>query len=185
MAESLPELRTARLRLRTFCDADLAPFAALNADPQVMEHYPSTLNREQSDATVQRILAHLRDRGFGLWAVELAAPAEFIGFVGLQVPPFTAHFTPCVEIGWRLARAHWGHGYATEGARAALEFGFTQLGLAEIVAMTVPANQRSRRVMEKLGMTYSPADDFDHPRLAPGHRLERHVLYRLPRPERL
>jgi RimJ/RimL family protein N-acetyltransferase len=114
--------------------------------------------------------------------VEVRGGAAFAGFVGLSVPRFEAHFAPCVEIGWRLAAQHWGHGYATEGARAALAFGFGTLGLEEIVAFTAPRNVRSRRVMEKIGMTYDPADDFDHPLLPEGHPLRRHVLYRIAPP---
>jgi RimJ/RimL family protein N-acetyltransferase len=151
----------------------------MNTDPRVMEHFPATLERAESDALAQRIRAHFAEHGFGLWAVEVPGQVEFAGFVGLSVPTFGAHFTPCVEVGWRLAAEHQGTGYATEGARAALACGFEALGLDEIVSFTVPANRRSRRVMEKLGMRRDPADDFDHPSLAPGHRLRRHVLYRL------
>jgi len=176
-----PTLATARLRLRPWRDDDLAPFAALNADPRVMEFFPAALDRAQSDALAARIRAHLGERGFGLWAVEVSGVAPFAGFVGLSVPRFEAHFTPCVEIGWRLAREHWGRGYATEGAVAALAFGFRDLGLTEIVSFTAPANQPSRRVMSRLGMTRDPRDDFDHPALPAGHALRRHVLYRLSR----
>jgi RimJ/RimL family protein N-acetyltransferase len=156
----------------------------MNADPQVMEHFPSLLSREESDAMVTRIEAHLAQHAFAQWAVEIPGVPSFAGFVGLSIPRFEAKFTPCVEIGWRLAAEYWGRGYATEGARAALTFGFEQLGLSEILSFTVPANLRSRRVMEKLGMTHDPADDFDHPLLAPGHRLRHHVLYRIRRPTR-
>jgi RimJ/RimL family protein N-acetyltransferase len=183
------------LRLRGWWDEDLAPFAALNADPVVMEHLPSVLSRAESDAFAARIRAELAERGFGLWALEVPGVAPFVGFTGLAVPRFDAHFTgkrsaqrgrspsgvveECVEIGWRLAREHWGRGYATEAASRALSFGFERLGLAEIVSFTAVGNTRSRRVMEKLGMTHDPADDFDHPALAPGHPLRRHVLYRI------
>lgn len=173
------ELRTDRLRLRRWLPADRGPFAALNADPRVMEHFPAALSREESDTLVARIEAHFDQHGFGLWAVEISNVTPFAGFVGLSVPRFEAHFTPCVEIGWRLAAEHWGCGYATEGARAALAFGFDVLGLGEIVSFTVPANLRSRRVMERIGMVHHPADDFDHPALPEGHRLRRHVLYRI------
>lgn len=173
-----PELRSQRLLLRAWRAADRAPFAALNADPAVMEHFPALLTVEQSDAMVDRIEAHFETHGFGLWAVEAPGVADFIGFVGLSVPAFSAPFTPCVEIGWRLARAHWGAGYASEAARAALEFGFGELRLDEIVSFTVPDNVRSRRVMQRLGLHHDPADDFDHPNLPDGHRLRRHVLYR-------
>jgi RimJ/RimL family protein N-acetyltransferase len=180
---SLPILTTSRLRLRTWRDADLAAMAALNADPRVAEFLPKTLSREESDALVERIRQHFERRGFGLWAVEVVGVADCIGFVGLSTPSFETHFTPCVEIGWRLAAEHWGHGYATEAARAAIGFGFESLGLAEIVSFTVPANVRSRAVMERLGMTRRPEEDFDHPVLPEGHPLRRHVLYRLSRGE--
>jgi RimJ/RimL family protein N-acetyltransferase len=172
------ELRTGRLRLRSWREEDLAPFAALNADPRVMEHMPQLLSRQESDAMVARIRGHFDARGFGLWAVEVAGVADFIGYVGLLAVPFDAHFTPAVEVGWRLAAEHWGRGYATEAARAALAFGFDELRLDEIVSFTVLANRRSWSVMERLSMTRSPADDFDHPRLPDGHPLRRHILYR-------
>ena len=175
-------LPTARLLLRAWRDADRPALAALNADPAVMEFFPGVLDRVGSNAMADRIAAHWAERGFGLWAVEVPGAAPFIGYVGLSVPRFEAAFTPCVEIGWRLAAAHWGRGYATEAARAALAFGFGELGLAEIVSFTVPANARSRAVMERLGMRRDPAGDFDHPLLPPGHPLRRHVLYRLGRP---
>jgi RimJ/RimL family protein N-acetyltransferase len=180
-AEGPITLTTARLRLRPWRAEDLPPYAALNADPRVREHFPKMLSAEESDREAAGIAAHFDRHGFGLWAVEVIGAADFVGFVGLAVPGFEAHFTPCVEIGWRLAFEHWGHGYATEAARAALDCGFQRLGLEEIVSFTVPANWRSRRVMEHLGMRRSAADDFDHPRLPPGHPLRRHVLYRLGR----
>ena len=176
-----PILTTARLRLRQWREEDLAPFAALNADPQVMEFFPKVLTRAESDMVAGRIRDHFGRHGFGLWAVEAPGVADFVGFVGLAVPSFEAHFTPCVEIGWRLAREHWGHGYATEAATAALAFGFGDRALEEIVAFTVPANIPSRRVMGRLGMRRSPADDFEHPAMADGHPLRSHVLYRLRR----
>jgi ribosomal-protein-alanine N-acetyltransferase len=169
------------LLLRRWRDSDREPFAALNADPRVMEHFASTLTRAESDAMVDRIEAAFENDGFGLWAVELVATGDFAGFVGLSIPTFEAHFTPAVEVGWRLAREHWGHGYATEAARAALAYGFDVAALEEIVSFTVPQNLRSRRVMERIGMTYDPADDFDHPRFPEGHRVRRHVLYRVAR----
>jgi RimJ/RimL family protein N-acetyltransferase len=176
------ELRTQRLLLRRWREADRAPFAAMNADPRVMEHFPKLLSREESDAMVARIEAHRAQYGFAQWAVEIPGVTSFAGFVGLSRPRFEASFTPCVEVGWRLAAEYWGCGYATEAARAALDFGFNRLGLVEVLSFTVPANLRSRRVMEKLGMTHDPADDFDHPLLAAGHPLRRHVLYRIRRP---
>jgi RimJ/RimL family protein N-acetyltransferase len=172
------ELRTPRLCLRRWRATDAAPFAAMNADPRVMEHFPTVLSRAQSDALLARITAHLEEHGFGLWAVEIPGVAPLVGFVGLSRPQFQAHFTPCVEIGWRLAAEHWGRGYASEAAAVALGFGFERLGLPEIVSFTVPGNLRSRRVMERLGMTHDPTDDFDHPILPEGHPLRRHVLYR-------
>lgn len=174
-------IRTERLILRAWRDEDDAPFAALNADPEVMRHMPKLLAREESDATAGRIRAHFVAHGWGLWAVEVPGVTPFAGFVGMQHVPFEAPFTPAVEIGWRLARAAWGKGYATEGARASLAYAWETLGLREVVAMTVLANQRSWRVMERLGMTRDPADDFDHPRLALDHPLRRHILYRIAR----
>lgn len=175
------ELRTERLRLRRWLPADREPFARMNADPQVTEHLPGVLSRDESDAFAARIEEHFERRGFGLWAVEVPGVVAFAGFVGLSVPRFEARFTPCVEIGWRLAREQWGRGYATEGARAALDFGFRSLGLGEILSFTVPNNHRSRRVMEKVGMTRNPDDDFEHPGLPEGHPLRHHVLYRMSR----
>ena len=174
-------LTTPRLRLRPWRTDDLPAFAALNADARVMEFLPKILPREESDAYAARIGAHFRRHGFGCWAVEVVGHAEFIGFAGLTVPAFEARFTPCVEIGWRLAYEHWGQGYATEAAAAALDFAFDVLRLDEIVSFTAPANLRSIRVMQRLGMTRSPSDDFEHPGLPTGHPLRRHVLYRLPR----
>jgi RimJ/RimL family protein N-acetyltransferase len=174
-------LTTARLRMRPWRTEDLPALAALNADPRVMEFFPKILDRTESDAMVARIDQHFLRHGFGLWAIEVVDVADFIGFVGLSVPQFDAHFTPCVEIGWRLAYEHWGRGYAIEAARAAADFGFREPGLKQIVSFTVPANHRSRRVMERLGMTHWPAEDFDHPSLPEGHPLRRHVLYRLSR----
>jgi RimJ/RimL family protein N-acetyltransferase len=170
--------------LRRWRDEDREPFATMNADPRVMEFLPAPLDRTASDSMIERISAHFAEHGFGLWAIEVPGEAAFVGYVGLLRPTFESHFTPCVEVGWRLAAGFWGRGIATEAARAAIEFGFEKLGLDEIVSFTVPANARSIRVMEKLGMTRSPDDDFDHPRMAEGHPLRRHVLYRLTR-ERL
>ena len=180
----IPTLSTEHLNLRPWRVEDLPAFAALNADPRVMEHFPAVLSREESDAAADRVAAHFDRHGFGLWAMEIPGVAPFAGFLGLYVPSFDAHFTPCVEIGWRLAVAHWGRGYATEGARAALAFGFEDLALQEIVSITVPGNLRSRRVMERIGMARDPAGDFDHPAIPEGHALRRHVLYRIasPRP---
>jgi len=173
---------TERLLLRSWRDEDLAPFAAMNADPVVMEHFPSTLTRRESDALVVRITAQLDDLGYGLWALEVRDSGEFVGFTGLALQTFPAHFTPAVEVGWRLAQSAWGHGYATEAALAALEYGFTVAGLDEIVSMTAATNVRSQQVMQRIGMTHDPADDFDHPNVPDGHRVKPHVLYRIRRP---
>jgi len=164
--------------LRRWREADREPFAAMNADPEVMEYFPAALTREQSDDLIEKIEAGFEIHGFGLWALELRSSGEFIGFTGLAAPEFDAHFTPTVEIGWRLARSAWSSGYATEAAQAALEFGFGQAGLAEIVSFTSTGNVRSRAVMKRIGMTRDPQDDFDHPRLPEGHPLRHHVLYR-------
>ncbi|MFL5243142.1 MAG: GNAT family N-acetyltransferase [Gemmataceae bacterium] len=177
------ELQTDRLLLRRWLASDRAPFALLNCDPRVMEFFPGPLSRQESDARLDRIEAHFEQHGFGLWAVEVPGIAPFAGFIGLCMTPFEASFTPCIEIGWRLDATLWNRGYATKGARAALDFGFRCLQAEEIVSYTVPANVRSRRVMEKLSMTHSAADDFDHPLLPEGHPLRRHVLYRIRRPE--
>jgi RimJ/RimL family protein N-acetyltransferase len=154
----------------------------MNADPEVMRHFPARLSRAESDAFVDRIAEGFGRNGYGLWALEVRDTGEFIGYAGLQPANFEAHFTPAVEIGWRLARPAWGHGYATEGARAAVAYGFGPGGLDEILSWTVPANERSRAVMRRLGMTHDADDDFDHPRLPADHPMRRHVLYRLPRP---
>jgi RimJ/RimL family protein N-acetyltransferase len=174
-------MQTERLILREWKDSDLPVFAELNADPQVMEYFPKRLSREESDARAASICEHFERHGFGLWAIEVRDEASFIGFTGLNVPQFTTDFTPCVEVGWRLHRDYWGRGFATEAAQAAIQFGFEQLGLNEILSYTVPANLRSRRVMERLGMTHDPSGDFDHPLLPESHPLRRHVLYRLRR----
>ncbi len=178
----LPELRTPRLLLRAFRDGDAGAFAAMNADPRVMAHFPAALSRAESDALLASLRAASAREAFGVWAVELAQGGAFAGMVGLDRATFEAPFTPCVEVLWRLAPQHWGKGYATEAARAAVEHGFTRAGLGEILSWTVPANRASWRVMERLGMTHDQADDFDHPRVPAGHRLRRHVLYRLRAP---
>ena len=180
-ATGMTVLATERLLLRRWKDSDRPPFSRLNADPRVMEFMPGPLSRQESDRLADQIESHSRERGFGLYAAELRQDHSFIGFVGLAVPSFQAHFTPCVEIGWRLSADYWGRGLATEGAREVIRHAFAELGLEELVSFTAPGNLRSRRVMEKLGMTHLPADDFDHPRLPEGHPLRRHVLYRLRR----
>ena len=173
-----PILETDRLILRRWLPADRSPFARINADPAVMEFFPAPLTAAQSDALIDRIEAHFEQHGFGLYAAQLKNSADCIGFVGLSIPAFKAHFTPCVEIGWRFAAEQWGRGLATEGARVVVRHAFGHLHLPALVSFTVPANQRSIRVMQKLGMTRDPIDDFDHPRLPEGHPLRRHVLYR-------
>jgi len=175
----LSELPTERLLLRRWHDADRLPFQQVNADPRVMEFFPEPLTAEASDALFDRAERHFSQHGFGPFAVELVESGTFVGFIGLFVPEFEAHFTPAVEIGWRLGFEHWGKGLATEGAGAVVDYGLNRLGLKQIVSFTVPANLRSRRVMEKLGMTHDPADDFDHPNLPDGHPLRRHVLFRI------
>ncbi|HYI74158.1 MAG TPA: GNAT family N-acetyltransferase [Gaiellaceae bacterium] len=174
----MTELRTPRLLLRQWRDDDLEPFAALNADPEVMRHFPTTLTRGESDALASGQRALIAERGWGLWAVEALAEAPFIGFVGLAESRFAARFTPVLEIGWGLSREHWGRGYATEGARAAITFGFDELGLDEIAAFTASVNDRSRSVMKRLGMTHSTADDFEHPGIGEGDPLRPYVMYR-------
>ncbi|WP_441248343.1 GNAT family N-acetyltransferase [Kitasatospora sp. McL0602] len=167
--------------LRAWKPSDLEPFAELNADREGMAYFPAPLDRVASDALADRISATIAGEGWGWWAVELASTGAFIGFTGLSRTTFDASFTPAVEVGWRLARSAWGHGYATEAATAAVGFGFEVLGLTEIVSFTVVGNLRSRAVMERLGMVHDPREDFDHPRLPVGHALRRHVLYRLAR----
>ena len=182
MSPTPSELRTERLVLRRWREADREPFAALNADPVVMEHFVACLTRAESDDLVDRIEDHFDREGWGLWAVDVADTGTFIGYVGLWPATFGAHFTPAVEVGWRLAQEGWGQGYATEAARASLQDGFDRVGLDEVVSMTSVGNSRSRRVMEKLGMTRDAADDFDHPNVPVGHPIRRHVLFRLAAP---
>jgi RimJ/RimL family protein N-acetyltransferase len=177
-------IETERLLLRPWRDADRAPFHRLNSEPRVMEFFPAIPTREQSDALVTKCQEHFELHGFTFFAAELHETGDLTGFIGMAHTPFEAHFTPCVEIGWRLAFEQWNRGLATEGACAVMRYGFEQLRLAEMVALTVPANVRSRRVMEKLGMTRDPADDFDHPRIPEGHPLRRHILYRARRDTR-
>jgi ribosomal-protein-alanine N-acetyltransferase len=172
-------LSSNRICLRRWRDEDREAFAAMNSDARVMEFFRSSLSRVESDAMVDGIQKHFSEHGFGLWAIEVPDVAAFIGFAGLAVARFSAHFTPCVEVGWRLAFEHWGHGYATEAARLALDYGFGALALPQVVSFTSATNHRSRAVMERLGMRRDPAEDFDYPSLPEGHPLRRHVLYRL------
>jgi RimJ/RimL family protein N-acetyltransferase len=174
-------LETERLLLRRWRASDREPFARMNRDPRVAEFLAGRLTRDKSDRLVERIEHHFERHGFGLWAAELRESSSLIGYVGLSVPVFEAHFAPCVEIGWRLAAEYWGKGLATEGAREAVRYAFDALELPALVSFTVPANLRSRRVMEKIGMTHDVREDFDHPGLPEGHPLRRHVLYRLGR----
>jgi RimJ/RimL family protein N-acetyltransferase len=176
------EFDTARLALRRWQPRHREPFAAMNADPEVMRHFPALQDRAQSDASIDAWLAQFDARGWSNWAVERLDDGRFIGFVGLSVPrrelPFSTPSKPCVEIGWRLARAAWGQGFASEAARACLRVGFERLGLQEIVSFTARCNLRSIAVMERIGMHDAHAD-FDHPALPPGHALQRHCLYRI------
>ena len=174
----MTELSTERLRLRQWRDDDRAPFARLNADAEVMRYFPAPLSGEQSDALAAALREAIDEQGWGLWATERIADGAFLGFVGLGRPRFEAPFMPAVEIGWRLDRPFWGRGYATEAARTCLDHAFGALGLAEVVSFTAAVNDRSRRVMERLGMTHDPADDFDHPLVTHGP-LRAHVLYRV------
>ena len=176
----MPE--TERLVLRRWQLRDRAPFAALNADARVMEFFPSCLTREESDAFVDRIEAAFDELDYGLWAVELKSGGAFIGFTGLALQTFPSHFTPAVEVGWRLAYSAWGHGYASEAAIAALAYGFNAVGLDEIVSMTAATNLRSQRVMQRIGMSRRQSDDFVHPNLPADSPLQPHVLYRIANP---
>jgi RimJ/RimL family protein N-acetyltransferase len=174
-------IQTKRLLLRRWREQDREHFYRLNSDPRVMEFMPTCLTPEESDLLFERINEHFRKHDFGLYAEELREDRTFLGYVGLSVPSFEASFTPCVEIGWRLLADNWGRGLATEGALAVVNHAFGELRLDEIVSFTVPENLRSRRVMEKIGMTHDVSADFDHPNLPEGHPLRRHVLYRLRR----
>ncbi|MEO7095753.1 MAG: GNAT family N-acetyltransferase [Polyangiales bacterium] len=173
------DLRTERLVLRRWRREDREPFSALNADPVVMEHFPAPLTRTESDGLVDRIEAALDEHGWGLWVAEVPGVAECIGFIGLAIPRFEAPFMPCVEVGWRLAKEHWGRGYAPEGAREALRFAFEDLALEEVLSFTSVGNAKSRRVMHKIGLHHDPVDDFDHPNVPPESPVHRHVLYRI------
>lgn len=175
-------LHTPRLTLRPWREQDLEPLFALNGDADSMRHFPSVLTRAESDAWAARLQAHFDTHGWGFWVVEERDGAPFVGVVGLLNIPWQAHFTPAVEIGWRIAPGHRRRGFAEEAARAALDFGFGTVGLAEIVAFTIPANEASSRLMERLGMT--PDGRFDHPRLPEGHAMRQHLLYRMPAPGR-
>ena len=175
------KIETARLVLRPWEEKDRQPFAEMSGDPEVMEHLMPLTPREASDAWIDRQMAHLSKHGFCFWAVEAKESRSFVGAVGLLQVGYEAHFTPAVEVGWRIARPFWGVGYAPEAAAASVRFGFETLSLQEVVAFTVPGNSKSRRVMDKLGMSHDSEDDFDHPRIPSDHLLRHQVLYRLPR----
>jgi RimJ/RimL family protein N-acetyltransferase len=172
------ELQTPRLTLRRWREADRGPFAALNQDPRVMEHFPALISRERSDASIDAWTEDFAAQGWSNWAVERRDTGEFIGFTGLSVPKRAFPFSPCVEIGWRLAHAHWGHGFATEAAKAALAAGFERIGLAEIVSMTALTNQRSQAVMRRIGLVDAQFH-FEHAGVPVGHPVRPHCLYRL------
>jgi len=174
-------LETPRLKLREWRDGDLDAWAAMSSDSRVMEYFAEKLDRPAADAMAKRMRDGLERDGYGWWALEIKGGPEFAGVIVLQEVSLAARFSPATEIGWRLAAGVWGNGYATEGARAALDFAFGHLNRQEIVAITAVGNARSRQVMQRLGMTYDPKDDFAHPRLEPGHPLRPHVLYRLRR----
>ena len=179
-----PEVRTDRLLLRGWTEADKVPYARLNGDPEVMRHFPACLTAEQSDQMVDHLAATWAERGWGLWATERLDTGEFIGFIGLAAPTWHVEgLTPCLEIGWRLAKEHWGRGFAPEGACAVLAFAFEHVGPPrnEVVSFTTTKNTNSRRVMEKIGLRFDPSRGFDHP-MTPGWAGERHVVYSIDRP---
>lgn len=177
--DGVRELRTQRTLLRQWMDSDLEPWVAMNADPEVRRHFPAVATRDEALAEAARARGTLARRGWGAWALEIPGVLQFAGFVGLIVPAWSAPFTPAVEIGWRLPRDAWSHGYASEAAAAAAAFAFGPLRLDELVSITIPANEPSQRVMQRIGMVRDLAGDFDHPRVAPGHPMQRHVLYRM------
>lgn len=172
-------IKTTRLLLRPWKEEDLEPYAKLNSDPRVMKYFPSILTRKESDESARLAASHIEKYGWGKWAITLIETGEFVGRVGLEEIDFEASFAPNIELGYRLAFEHWGKGYASEGAKASLEYGFKTLSLTEIVAFTPIQNLRSQLVMERLGMHHNPKDDFDHPKLPESHPLKQHVLYRI------
>jgi RimJ/RimL family protein N-acetyltransferase len=180
-ASDTQTIETPRLLLREWRDEDLEPFSHMNADERVCEFLGKTFTPEETRAMVERNRADFQEQGFALWALEVKGGAAFIGYTRLGIPSFQAHFTSCVEIGWRLSFEHWGKGYATEAAKAVLNHAFTRLGIDEIVAFTVPKNGRSRAVMEKIVMKHDLHGDFNDPELPANHHLSRNVLYRIRR----
>ncbi len=172
-------IETDRLILRTWIEADKFDYYLINQDPKVIEHLPSSITLEEASTFADKTNLHQSEKGFCLWAAELKSTGEFIGFIGLNYTNWPAHFTPAIEVGWRLGSKFWGHGYATEGALASLKFGFDKCGLNEIVSFTVPANSRSIKVMERIGMKRDIEGDFAHPKYPPEHRLSKHVLYKI------
>jgi RimJ/RimL family protein N-acetyltransferase len=176
-------LTTERLVLRPWTQSDLEPMAAMNADSRVMEYFPGIKSRAESEKEMESLQEHIEKYGWGFWAASLRETGQWIGLIGLKHVSIAAHFTPAIEVGWRLSQPFWGKGFATEGARASLQYGFEVLKVPEIVSYAPTQNIPSRRVMERIGMRHDPKDDFDHPRLPEGHPLRRHVLYRLKRAE--
>ena len=176
-------IETSRLILRTWEEKDIDAMTLIDQDTKVCEFLPSIGTREETEARTQRIMQHYEQHGFCLYAVELKSTHQFIGWIGLSIPSFEAHFTPSVEIGWRLDSKHWNKGYATEGAKAVLYYAFTKLNLNKVVSFTTVNNTASRRVMEKIGMHRNPRDDFNHPKLNKSHPLCKHVLYRISKEE--
>ncbi|MEM1283462.1 MAG: GNAT family N-acetyltransferase [Chlamydiota bacterium] len=177
-----PAIKTKRLFLRQWTDDDLMQFAVMNADPEVMEYFPALLSTEESNKLAERIRTELQEKEYGFWAVEIQEGASFIGFIGLHRANFDAPFCPCVEIGWRLTKEQWGKGYATEGAKAALDYAFSNLQLPEVLSFTAEVNKRSQKVMKKIGMKHDPSGNFDHPMVPDALPIKPHVLYRLKNP---
>jgi len=174
-----PAFETQRLRLRTWQSGDRPAFVEMNQDPKVMRHFPGPYSTERSNSLVDKFMEHHEKHGFTVWALERKDTGQFIGFTGIVWIPYELPFTPAVEIAWRLVSEHWGLGFATEAAHKSLDLAFNQFGIKEVVAMTTPGNTASLRVMQKLGMSHTPNDDFDHPNVPEDSRLRRHVLYRL------
>lgn len=172
-------IETERLLLRTWEEKDIEPFYSMNQDPKVIECLAGPMDIEQVKDFVKKMNTQQEERNYSLWAVEIKESGEFIGFIGLNYTDWEADFTPAVEVGWRLDSKYWGNGYAPEGAKACLEYGFNKIGLEEIISLTVPFNSNSRRVMEKIGLKRDLNGDFTHPKLPKDHRLSQHVLYRL------